>query len=141
MPQSSKASAYQLDANVLLRFLRDDHQDHSARARRFIEDANRGKFVLEVSAVTVAEIFYALKAAYRVDRRMAAETLAAVLNTPAFYLSERRRVFDALSRVQKANVDFGDAYLAACAAERGIPVASFDRDMERFEDIKRHEPG
>lgn len=34
--------------------------------------------------MTVAEIFYALKAACRVDRHTAAHTLAAVLNTPAF---------------------------------------------------------
>ena len=140
MPTPLKAAAYQMDANILLRFLRNDHKDHSPRAARFIQDANSGKFILEVSPVTVAEIYYALKAAYRVDRRTAAQTLAAVLNTPAFHLSQRHRVFDALSRVQRANVDFGDGYLAACAAESGNPVASFDRDMDRFADVRRHEP-
>ena len=131
---------YQLDANVLLRFLRNDHKDHSPRAARFIQDANSGKVILDVSAVTVAEVFYALKSGYQVERRTAAHTLAAVLNTPAFRLSERLRVLDALVRVQKANVDFGDAYLAASAVEAGVPVASFDRDFDRFGDLERHEP-
>ena len=134
------APVYQVDANVVLRFLRDDHKDQSPRARQLIQDANSGKVVLQVAAVTVAEIFYALKAAYRVDRRAAAKTLAATLNTPAFRLAERLRVLDALARVQSANVDFGDAYIAACAAEAAIPVASFDRDLDRFADVLRYEP-
>jgi predicted nucleic acid-binding protein len=136
----SAAPIYQLDANVLLRFLRNDHKDHSPRAGRFIQSANSGKIILEVAAVTVAEIFYALKAAYKVDRRSAAKTLAAVLNTPAFHLPERRRVLDALVRVERANVDFGDAYLAAIAAETGNAVASFDRDLDRIADVRRHQP-
>ena len=135
-----RVPAYQLDANVLLRFLRNDHKDHSPRASRFIQDANSGKITLEVAAVTVAEIFYALKAAYKVDRRSVARTLAAVFNTPAFRLAERVRVLDALARVEHANVDFGDGYIAATAAETSRPVASFDRDLDRFVDIQRHEP-
>jgi predicted nucleic acid-binding protein len=136
----ARIPAYQLDANVLLRFLRNDHKDHSPRAKRLIEQANAGKIILEVSAVTVAEIFYALKAFYHVDRRTAAQTLAAVLNTPAFRLSERQRILDSLSRVQAANVDFGDAYLASTAAETGVEMASFDHDLDKFPDVKRHEP-
>jgi predicted nucleic acid-binding protein len=132
--------AYQLDANVLLRFLRNDHKDFSPRAAKFIQQANDGKFTLHVSAITVAEVFYTLKVSYKVQRRVAAQTLASVLNTPAFTLSEPQRILDALGRVQSANVDFGDAYVASAAAEAGIDVASFDTDLDKFSDVKRHEP-
>ena len=67
---------YQMDANVLLRFLRDDHKEYSRKARSLIARANAGELVLEVSAVTVAEIFYTLKSVYHIDRRSAANTLA-----------------------------------------------------------------
>ena len=33
-----------------------------------------------------------------------------------------------------------DALLAAYAANRNIPPASFDRDLDRFADIQRFEP-
>jgi predicted nucleic acid-binding protein len=131
---------YQLYANVILRFIRNDRPDHSPRAKRLIERANEGKVILEVHAVTVGEVFYALKTSYQVSRRDAAALLSGVLNTPAFHLPERIRVLDALVRVHSANVDFGDAYLAAAAAETGSAVASFDRDIDRFADIKRYEP-
>jgi predicted nucleic acid-binding protein len=134
------SGAYQLDANVLLRFLRNDHKDFSARAAKFIQAANDGKFVLHVSAVTVAEVFYTLKSFYKVPRQTVAETLANMLNTPAFHLAEKGRILDALSRARSSNVDFGDAYLAASAFEEGIAAASFDRDLDKFTDISRHEP-
>jgi uncharacterized protein len=132
--------AYQLNANVLLRFLRNDHRDFSPRAARFIQQANDGKYVLHVSAITMAEVFYTLKSFYRIQRRVVAQTLASVLNTPAFHLSESRRILDALARVQSSNVDFGDAYIASTAAAAGYPVASFDTDLDKFVDVTRHEP-
>ena len=49
-----------LDANVVLRFLRDDDVKQSPAARRLIGEASEGKIVLALSAVTVGEIFYAL---------------------------------------------------------------------------------
>ncbi|HEY2880942.1 MAG TPA: hypothetical protein VGJ15_00880, partial [Pirellulales bacterium] len=66
------AKRYQLDANVLLRFLRNDHPRWSPRAARLIEQANRGDVELQVLSVTVAEVFYALKTSYKVSRRLAA---------------------------------------------------------------------
>ena len=53
---------------------------------------------------------------------------------------EHDRVFDALARLGKVNVGFADAYLAAGASLDSVPVASFDRDFDRFKDIKRVEP-
>jgi hypothetical protein len=38
------------------------------------------------------------------------------------------------------NVSFGDACLAAEAASARLPVASFDRGLDKFPALKRHEP-
>jgi len=136
----SVVPVYQLDANVILRFLMDDNKDFAPRARDLIRRANEGQVVLEISAVTVAEIIYAMKASYQIHRRQASAVVADLLRTPAFHMVERRRILDSLARVVSANVDFGDAYLAATAAETGTAVASFDRDLDRFADVKRMEP-
>jgi predicted nucleic acid-binding protein len=129
-----------LDANVLIRFLRRDHEEHSLRAAKLIASANQGQVALEVSAVAVAEVFYTLKSVYAVARGRAAELLLLTFDSPAFVLPERRQVLGALSRVASRNVDFTDAYLAQGAAERNVAVASFDRDLDKFADMKRYEP-
>jgi predicted nucleic acid-binding protein len=38
-------------------------------------------------------------------------------------------------------VHFADAYLAAVGAESGLSVASFDRDLDRFSDVRRFRVG
>ena len=45
---------FHLDANVVLRFLRDDDPKQSAAAARLFESAKSGKVRLSISAVTIA---------------------------------------------------------------------------------------
>lgn len=124
-----------LDANVVVRFLRNDHPEQSPAARRLVERARRGETRLALSAVIVAEVYYVLTKVYKVGRAEAANVLASFLSSPAVEADGRDRVLDALQRVAAAGVDFGDAYLAATGFEAGEGVASFDRDFKAFADI------
>lgn len=129
-----------LDANVVLRFLRDDDPKQSPAAHRLMREANEGKIALVLSAVTMAEIFYALRASYKLSRPEIATLLDGLVRSGVFELEAEARLLDALARVRTANVDFGDAWLAATAAEAGEPVASFDEDFGKFSDVDWHRP-
>ena len=131
---------YLVDTNVLLRFLSGQPLKQAEAARRLFETAAAGEAILEVSPVIVAEPLYTLISFYEVDRRLAAEKVLALLRRRGIKVRDADQVFGALRRLQLANVGFADAYLAAGAAEEGIPVASFDRDFDKFEGIKRWEP-
>lgn len=131
---------YLVDTNVLLRFLSGQPVKQAEAARRLFETAAAGEATLEVSPVIVAETLYTLISFYEVDRRLAAEKVLALLRRRGIKVRDADQVFGALRRLQLANVGFADAYLAAGAAEEGIPVASFDRDLDKFEGIKRWEP-
>lgn len=125
-----------LDANVLLRFLRDDDPVQSPQARDLIASGKEGKLRLVLSALSLAETFYAMRASYKIPRRQAAALLRTLLETAVFEVDREEVVFDALGRVQTANVDFGDAVLAAEAAHSSESVATFDSDFRRFKDVK-----
>lgn len=126
---------YHLDANVVLRFLRNDDTRQSPAAARLFANAKSGKTHLAISAVTVAEVFYVLARVYKHTRAAAAEKLIPLVHSDTLEVENRKRVLDALHRVTQANVDFGDCYLASTAAERGDRIASFDRDLQAFTDI------
>jgi predicted nucleic acid-binding protein len=49
-------------------------------------------------------------------------------------------MLDALERLKTHPVDFPDAWVAVIAAHQGIAIASFDRDFDRFKDVKRFQP-
>jgi predicted nucleic acid-binding protein len=136
----SEPSRYLLDTNVLLRFLSGQPAPHAAAARSLFTQAGEGKVVLDISPVIVAEALYTLVSFYGVERKTAAEKLSALLQQRGVKLRDANQVLSALKRLQTANVGFADAFLAAGAAQERIPVASFDRDFDKFKDVSRYEP-
>jgi predicted nucleic acid-binding protein len=105
-----------------------------------MERATRGLVILELSPLVLAETAFTLESYYGKPRREVAVVLIEFIRRSGVRLSERETMLNALERVRRTGVHLVDAYLAARAAETGMPVASFDRDLDQFSDIKRHEP-
>lgn len=127
---------YHLDANVVLRFLRNDDPKQSPAAARLFANARDGDIRLAISAVTVAEAFNVLARVYRHTKADAAAKLLPLLQSDVLEIDDRSQVVDALRRVTLADVDFGDGYLASTAARRGELIASFDGDLKAFPDVE-----
>lgn len=130
-----------LDTNVLLRFLRGDHASHSPAARALFSDASDGKCVLVLTEVTVAEAVWVLESYYQTRRTDIAEGLSKVIISAGVRCIRQIEMIDALSRFASTNCDFLDCYLAALAAASGDHVATFNRDFDHFEDVKRWKYG
>jgi len=126
-----------LDANVILRFLRNDDPAQSPLAKKLFAAANDGKVALTLTPVTLAEVFYAFRASYKMGRKETAALLQDLLRTGILHVPRMGVLMEALLRVETANVDFGDALLAAEAAANNIPVASFDTDFDKFPDVRQ----
>lgn len=131
---------YLLDANVIVRFLAADHADHLERAKRMIARAESGRVELVVLPWIMAEVVYVLTGVYGMDRKAVAEALRAFSDGVGITVEDHAVIVDALGRFTDTKVDFADALLAAYAAHRSIPPASFDHDLDRFADIHRFEP-
>lgn len=135
---SSKAQL--VDTNVLVRFFTGDPPDLAAKARGLLARADIGEVQLLVLPVVVAETFFTLESFYEIDRKLVASKLSAFLQSRGIEAIELARVLDALKRCAERGAHFADAYLAACAAELSHPIASFDRDFDKFKDVARIEP-
>ena len=129
-----------LDANVLVRFLVQDDPKQGAAATALFERAERGELVLHLEALAVAEVVYVLLGPYKRSRNEVVNALLAIIQNTGVETLEADIVSDALRRFAAFNVDFSDAWIAARAAKVGRMVASFDRDFDKFKDIKRFEP-
>lgn len=134
------STRYLVDTNILLRFLSGLPVEQAGAAKRLFEQAATGAVTLEVSPVIVAEAVYTLVSFYKVDRGDAAVKVAALLRRRGVKVRDSEQVFGALERLQTSNVGFADAFLAAVGAQEDVPVASFDRDLDRFKDVTRFEP-
>ena len=136
----SQPKRYLIDTNILLRFLTGEPPAMAAAARKLFSRAQSGEIILEVSPIVAAETFYTLLSFYRVERKTAAEKLSLLLQQRGVKLHDAPQVLAALSRLQTANIGFADAYLIAGALKEGVPIASFDRDFDKFKEVVRYEP-
>ena len=129
-----------LDANVLVRFLVQDVPQQAKAARKLVEQAESGALLLVVDPMIIAETVCVLTSFYKKPREAVADALMALVQSDGVSVAEESRLVDALRRFQRSSLDFADAWLAAIAAEAHREVASFDRDLDRFADVKRFEP-
>lgn len=132
---------YLLDTNVLIRFLRGDHERHSPVARQLFLDASDGDYFLILTEVAVAEAVWVLQSVYKINRRQIAEELQNIVKSAGIRCVNRDELLDALDRFASTGFDFLDCYLAALAAASGDHVATFDNDFVRFDDVLRWDHG
>jgi predicted nucleic acid-binding protein len=131
------------DANVFLRFLRNDHAERSPAAKKLIEEAAAGTVVLRLLEMVVADIFYTLTAPImKVPRALAARQLSALLQQPGVDIENRSRVLDALGLCETKNIDYGDAALIVAAQNvtKSVPILSYDQDFRRVPEITAFSP-
>lgn len=112
----------------------------AGRVRKLVEKADSGELTLVVFPIIVAEVFYTLESFYDIERNLVAEKLAAFLKGRGIEVVERERIFETLKRCREQNAHFADSYLAAAAIELSEPVASFDRDFDKFKGVRRIQP-
>jgi predicted nucleic acid-binding protein len=131
------------DANVFLRFLRNDHPEHSPAAKEVIQQAADGEVILRVPEIVVADIFYTLTApVMKIPRATAARQLAALLQQPGIDVENRKQVLDTLGLCETKNVDYGDAALIVFAKSTAqpLPILSYDQDFRKVPEITAFSP-
>ena len=129
-----------LDANVLVRFLVQDVPEQAKAAAKLVALAESGDLVLVVDPMIIAETVYVLTSFYKRPREAVADALLSFVQAEGVAAVDPSRLVDALLRFKRTPVDFADAWLAAMSAGTNREVASFDRDLDRFADVKRYEP-
>jgi predicted nucleic acid-binding protein len=111
-----------------------------ASASALIARAQNGEVELELSPLVLAETAFTLESFFKQPRKEVAGVLSQFVTRLGIRLAEKDLLLDALERVRETGVHLVDAYLAALASKTKLPVASFDRDLDKFEDITRLEP-
>jgi predicted nucleic acid-binding protein len=136
----SAKPTYLVDTNILLRFLMNDHPAHGAGAKRLFDGAAAGKLNLRIPFIAITEAIFTLQGHYRIDRQDIGRELLKLLNAPGVKLACPLWILEAVETFRTKNVSFGDACVMAEAVEDQLVVASFDRGLDKFLGLRRHEP-
>lgn len=126
-----------LDTNVLIRHLAWDPPGQGRRATGILRARNE----LILTDLVVAEMVDVLESFYERPRDEIAGMIRALLALPSIAVFDHERLLRTAELYEDVRLDFAEAYLVAMAELSGVNrIASFDRQIDRVETIKRVEP-
>jgi predicted nucleic acid-binding protein len=130
-----------VDANILLRFLTGEPQDHAERTRMLFERISQGQERVLLDEVILAEVVWTLNKTYRRSKQDVAADLLALLSEDGIVCDDKGVLSRAMTFFASLNLSFADALLAAKALDDDPPaVYSFDRSLSRVPGLRRFEP-
>ena len=96
---------------------------------------------LILTDLILAEMVYVLESVYERPRAEISAMTRALLALPSIAVVDHDLLLRALELYEDVHPDFAEAYLAALAELSDVNrVASFDRQLDRVETVKRIEP-
>ena len=117
-----------IDANVILRYFLQDHQEFFQKVQKIMLEAEQGKLKLLVAPITIAEVVWTLELFYKIPRKEIADVLSAFICSDGIEAEEADVVLFALKSYKESNVDFIDAYLSHYMAKLGNnKIFTFDK--------------
>jgi predicted nucleic acid-binding protein len=138
--KDSEPGCYQIDANVILRYVAKDNADYFAKSKRILDGMQRGEFVLECDPVTLGEVVWVLKSFYKIANADIAEGLLPIVQSPQFRVPNKSRYVDALTLFATSVKSYGDACCCAAALEScGGRLFSFDHALSGVPGMERLE--
>ena len=127
----SPEKVYLIDTNVILRYLLEDHETYSPKAKAFMLQVSQGKKKAEIPAVVVVECIYVMEQYYGVPKTEIVGSISAILNFSGVVNTDRSEILEALLKFKTSNTDIVDCILAAHSSP-DKPVISFDKDLEKL---------
>ena len=125
------ASKVLLDANVLIRFLTRDHEEHYLKSVEIFKEIESGKIEAMLMDFILAEVIYVLKRIYKYEKSEISSTLKKLLLYKHLYTENKLVTFEALDIYSNKNIDFADSLLCAKKKLEGFEIVSFDKDIGR----------
>lgn len=121
-----------LDTNVLLRYLLGDIPDQFQKAKKIIEEVEKGTTTGFLSILVVNELIWILEKYYHLRRNVYIPKLLKLFLIDQIKIMEVKKdiLTKILERMQKQKIDFTDLYLAHTAPKQQI--VSFDEDLKKY---------
>lgn len=134
------ADIYTIDANIILRYLTHDQEDHFAKAAAILEAVQDDKVEVYCEPVTLAEVVWVLAKVYGLSPQQITTGLSPIVASRSFKMPDKPRYLRALELYASDLPHFGDA--CACAAALDVSdgkLLSFDKDLSSVQGISRLE--
>ena len=127
-------SSYLLDANIILRLLTGEPENHYEAAKAFLEIAENGNRQIYIEPLVMAEVIFVLTGkVYELDRKLVTKELQCFLTNPKLTVINEPVMKLALDKFAASKLDFVDCYLLASSQIRDTKLATFDKGIANIQ--------
>jgi predicted nucleic-acid-binding protein len=116
-----------IDANIMLRYLLNDHAKLSPKAKEIID-----QHIVEVPIEVLCEVVYVLTGHYKIDRQSASTELKRFFEETQCILSHRKAVLQGIEFFGNCSLDFVDCILAGYAKIDKNEIYTFDEKLKKL---------
>jgi len=116
-----------VDANVILRYILNDHEELSPQAKEIIE-----KNIVEVPIEVLCEVIYVLTGYYKIDRQNVSTELKRFFEQTQCTLPHQEAILKAIEYFGKNTLDFVDCILAGYAEVEKDKIYTFDVKLQKL---------
>jgi predicted nucleic-acid-binding protein len=116
-----------VDANIVLRYILEDHEELSPAAKTIVEAGN-----IFMTTEVLAEVVYVLVGVYGTNRYDVKKSINAFIADSDCGLVSRAVIEKSLDLYAETSLDFVDCVLAAYAMVDGADVETFDRKLRKL---------
>ncbi len=116
-----------VDANIVLRYLLNDHPQLSAKAAEILEQQN-----LELPIEAACEVVYVLQKVYEVPRQDIAQSLCEIISEKIITIDKKEVFIKGLELYAATQLDFVDSLLWAYHIVEQREVLTFDEKLNKY---------
>ena len=116
-----------VDANVILRYILNDHSDLSPKAKKLFSETD-----IETPIEVLCEVVHVLSRIYKINRKDIADTLLDFYSSTNCSLPHREAVLVGIEYYGSKNLDFVDCILAGYFKTEKIAIHTFDEKLEKL---------
>ena len=116
-----------IDANIVLRYLMNDHKENSLKAKEIIEQN-----IVEIPIEVLCEVVYVLKGYYKISRQDICTELNRFFEWTNCTLPHRETILKSLDYFGKYNLDFVDCILAGYANVEKDEIYTLDDNLKKL---------
>lgn len=121
-----------IDANIVIRFLLNDHSTLSPVAKAIFLKAQKGETRIYFDEVILAEVIWTLSSFYKIKKNMIIDQLEKLLSQNWIINPKKNSLIKALTLYRSSNLDYIDCWLFTVSQIQKTALVTFDSDLKKM---------
>lgn len=121
-----------VDANIILRLLRNDHPTLSPKAHRLFSDAEKRKTSIYLDELIIAEVIWSLTSFYKQTKRETYEQINELLAQDWAINPRKELLLKTLETLKTRNISLVDSWILTLSDKIGHPLETFDQKLKKI---------